>query len=124
MHLPLFINIFSKWPFTDLHFISLMDRSSLVERMPVLDEASYMEKRAGSSQETLSSSKTTKSASSGIPINIPNGVAKPPAAPLVDLLDLSSDDAPVPSSSTNDFLHDLLGVDVTSPSSGFLLNVH
>lgn len=101
-----------------------MCRSSLVERMPVLDEASYVAKRAGSYRETLSTNKTTKSASSGAPHNIPNGVAKPPAAPLVDLLDLSSDDAPVPSSSANDFLHDLLGIDLTSPSPGPFLIVH
>ncbi|XP_020244626.1 AP-1 complex subunit gamma-2-like [Asparagus officinalis] len=93
-------------------------KSSLVERMPVLDEAAYIAKRAGSSQEALSANKTTKSASSGTPLNVPNGVVKPPAAPLVDLLDLSSDDAPVSSSSTTDFLHDLLGVDLTSTSSG------
>jgi len=85
--------------------------------MPVLDEAAYITKRAGSSLETLSANKTVKPTSSGI--SVPNGVAKPPAAPLVDLLDLSADDAPVPSSSTTDFLHDLLGVDLTSPSSGF-----
>lgn len=84
-------------------------RSTLVERMPVLDEATFSGRRAGSLPATVSTS-------SGTSLNLPNGVAKLAAAPLVDLLDLSSDDAPVPSSSGNDFLQDLLGVDV-SPAS-------
>lgn len=85
-------------------------RSSLVERMPVLDEATYSGKRAGSLPATIPTS-------NGAAINLPNGVAKPTAAPLVDLLDLSSDDAPAPSSSGSDFLHDLLGVDLSPASS-------
>lgn len=82
-------------------------RSALVERMPVLDEATFSGRRAGSLPATISTS-------SGTSLNLPNGVAKPAAAPLVDLLDLSSDDAPVPSSSGSDFLQDLLGVDLSS----------
>lgn len=58
----------------------------------------------------------TVSTSSGASLNLPNGVAKPSAAPLVDLLDLSLDDTPAPSSSGGDFLQDLLGVDL-SPAS-------
>ncbi|GAB2297329.1 hypothetical protein Dimus_031439 [Dionaea muscipula] len=81
-------------------------RSTLLERMPVLDEAAYSGRRAGSLQQTVSSS-------NGPTVNLPNGVAKPAAAPLVDLLDLGSDDAPAPSSSGADFLHDLLGVDLS-----------
>lgn len=84
-------------------------RSALVERMPVLDEATFSGRRAGSLPATVSTS-------SGTSLNLPNGVAKPAAAPLVDLLDLSSDDAPVPSSSGGDFLQDLLGVDLSSAS--------
>ncbi|XP_010271983.1 PREDICTED: AP-1 complex subunit gamma-2 [Nelumbo nucifera] len=84
-------------------------RSSLVERMPVLDEATYSGRRAGSLPTTVSTSK-------GASLNLPNGVAKPAAAPLVDLLDLSSDDTPAPSSSGGDFLQDLLGVDLALPS--------
>ncbi|CDP00189.1 unnamed protein product [Coffea canephora] len=84
-------------------------RSTLVERMPVLDEATYSGRRAGSVPTVVSTSQ-------GTPINLPNGVAKTTSAPLVDLLDLSSDDVPVPSSSGGDFLQDLLGVDL-SPSS-------
>lgn len=53
------------------------------------------------------------STSQGAPPKIPNGVAKPVSAPLVDLLDLSSDDIPVSGSSGGDFLNDLLGVDVS-----------
>ncbi|KAF3431304.1 hypothetical protein FNV43_RR26035 [Rhamnella rubrinervis] len=84
-------------------------RSALVERMPVLDEATFIGKRAGAMPTSVS----TPSAAS---INLPNGIAKPSAVPLVDLLDLSSDDAPAPSSSGGDFLQDLLGVDLL-PSS-------
>ncbi|KAI8007581.1 putative WEB family protein [Camellia lanceoleosa] len=76
-------------------------RSLLVEKMPVLDEATYSGRRAGSLPATVSTS-------NGAAINLPNGVAKPSAAPLVDLLDLSLDDALVPSSSGGDFRQDLL----------------
>ncbi|PQM36803.1 AP-1 complex subunit gamma-2-like isoform X1 [Prunus yedoensis var. nudiflora] len=85
-------------------------RSTLVERMPVLDEATFIGKRAGSIQATVSPS-------AGASINLPNGVAKPTAAPLVDLLDLGSDDVPAPSSSSGDLLHDLLGVDLSTAST-------
>lgn len=85
-------------------------RSTLVERMPVLDEATFIGKRAGSIQATVSPS-------AGASINLPNGVAKPTAAPLVDLLDLGSDDVPAPSSSGGDLLHDLLGVDLSTASA-------
>jgi len=74
--------------------------------MPILDEATFIGRRAGS----LPGAASTATAPS---VSLPNGVAKP-AAPLVDLLDLSSDDAP--SSSGGDFLQDLLGVDL-SPAS-------
>uniref|UniRef100_A0A1J3K3X0 AP-1 complex subunit gamma n=1 Tax=Noccaea caerulescens TaxID=107243 RepID=A0A1J3K3X0_NOCCA len=84
-------------------------RSSLVERMPVLDEATFSGRRAGS----LPASVSTSGKSS---LGIPNGVVKA-AAPLVDLLDLSSDDPPVPTSSSANFLQDLLGVDLTQPSA-------
>jgi len=85
-------------------------RSAVVERMPVLDEATYSGRRAGSLP-------TTASSSNGPSVNLPNGVSKPSAAPLVDLLDLSSDDVPAPSSSGGDFLNDLLGVDLASVPS-------
>ncbi|GLT86417.1 hypothetical protein SLE2022_045590 [Rubroshorea leprosula] len=80
-------------------------RSALVERMPVLDEATFSGRRAGSVPGAVSTS-------SGASLNLPNGVAKPAAAPIADLLDLSSDDAPAPSSSGGDFLQDLLGIDL------------
>ncbi|PIN16861.1 Vesicle coat complex AP-1, gamma subunit [Handroanthus impetiginosus] len=86
-------------------------RSALVERMPVLDEATYSGRRAGSVPAALSTSQ-------GALPKMPNGVAKPTSAPLVDLLDLSSDDVPAPSSSGGDFLQDLLGVDLPSASQG------
>lgn len=89
--------------------------------MPVLDESTYVRKKVGSSDATFSADKTGQRVSAGTPVNIPNGVAKQQAAPLVDLLDLSSDDVPVASSSATDFLNDLLGVDLPSQSSsGFL----
>lgn len=76
-----------------------------------MDEATYSGRRAGSLPPTLSKS-------DGTPAKIPNGVVKPsPAAPLLDLLDLSSDDTTMPSSSGNDFLNDLLGVDLSSTPS-------
>ncbi|KAK4485779.1 hypothetical protein RD792_008426, partial [Penstemon davidsonii] len=85
-------------------------RSALVERMPVLDEVTYTGRRAGSVPAAVSTSQ-------GAPPRIPNGVAKPTSAPLVDLLDLSSDETPAPSSFGGDFLQDLLGVDVSPASS-------
>ncbi|KAL8052592.1 hypothetical protein ABFX02_05G015000 [Erythranthe guttata] len=85
-------------------------RSTLVERMPVLDEATFSGRRAGSMPPSVSTSQ-------GALPKIPNGVAKPTSAPLVDLLDFSSDDIPAPSGSGGDFLQDLLGVDISpSPS--------
>ncbi|CAL0331505.1 unnamed protein product [Lupinus luteus] len=83
-------------------------RSMLVERMPVLDEATFVGRRDGSLPGTASTTPVPS-------VSLPNGVAKP-VAPLIDLLDLSSDDAPAPSSSGGDLLHDLLGVDL-SPAS-------
>ncbi|KAK1365772.1 AP-1 complex subunit gamma [Heracleum sosnowskyi] len=85
-------------------------RSALCERMPVLDESAYSGRRAGSLQAAVSTSQ-------GAVLNLSNGVGKPSAAPLVDLLDLSSDETPVPNSSGNDFLHDLLGVDLSIGST-------
>lgn len=78
-------------------------RSTLLERMPVLDEATYSGRKASSMPASFSSS-------NGPSANLPNGVPKAAvAAPLVDLLDLSSDDLPAPSSSGGHFLQDLLG---------------
>ncbi|KAK4263261.1 hypothetical protein QN277_028698 [Acacia crassicarpa] len=83
--------------------------SALVERMPVLDEATFIGRKAGSMLGTASTPR-------GPSVNIPNGVAKPSVAPLVDLLDLSSDDVPAPSPSGGDLLQDLLGVDLPPAS--------
>ncbi|KAL8532638.1 hypothetical protein ACS0TY_009011 [Phlomoides rotata] len=85
-------------------------RSSLVEKMPVLDEATFSGRRAGSMPASVSISQ-------GAPPKIPNGIAKPVSAPLIDLLDFSSDDVPVTSTSGGGFLQDLLGVDVTPVST-------
>lgn len=74
--------------------------------MPVLDEATFIGKRAGSMPASVSTS-------NGVAINLPNGVPKS-AAPLVDLLDLSSDDVTVPSSSGSNFIQDLLGLDLSA----------
>lgn len=89
----------------------LLFRSTLVERMPVLDEATYTGRRAGSVPAAVSTSQ-------GALPKLPNGIAKPTSAPLVDLLDLSSDGMPAPSSSGGDFLQDLLGVDLSPASQG------
>lgn len=78
--------------------------------MPVLDEATFSGRRAGSLPAAVSTSGKS-------PLSIPNGVAKAAPAPLVDLLDLGSDDTPAPTSSSNNFLQDLLGVDLTQPSA-------
>ncbi|KAM7252282.1 hypothetical protein ACFE04_024165 [Oxalis oulophora] len=88
-------------------------RSQLVERMPVLDEATFSGRRTGSLPSNVSTSNGPSSRN-----NLPNGVSKQPAAaPLVDLLDLSSDDTPAPTSAGGDFLHDLLGVDLVPAST-------
>ncbi|CAD6241829.1 unnamed protein product [Miscanthus lutarioriparius] len=95
-------------------------RSSLLERMPVLDEASYLVKRATATQTTISADKLAPAVTPGS-LKLPNGVAKPTSAPLADLLDLSSDGAPastVASTTTpNDFLQDLLGIGGVSSST-------
>ncbi|RDX96416.1 AP-1 complex subunit gamma-2, partial [Mucuna pruriens] len=83
-------------------------RPTLVERMPVLDEATFITRRAGS----LPDAPLTPT---GPSVGLPNGVAKS-VAPIVDFLDINSDDAPVPSSSGGDLLRDLLGVDLSLAS--------
>jgi AP-1 complex subunit gamma-1 len=93
-------------------------RSSLLERMPVLDEATYLVKRASAIQVTNPAYKPASAVTPG-DLKLPNGVAKPAAAPLVDLLDLSSDDAPVTTTASatttpSDFLQDLLGIGGTN----------
>ncbi|KAK3159396.1 hypothetical protein QOZ80_2AG0149600 [Eleusine coracana subsp. coracana] len=95
-------------------------RSSLLERMPVLDEASYLVKRATTTQATISADKLAPAITPG-GLKLSNGVAKSTAAPLADLLDLSSDSAPattVTSTATapSDFLQDLLGIGGTNLS--------
>jgi AP-1 complex subunit gamma-1 len=96
-----------------------MCRPSLLERMPVLDETNYLVKRAASTMATISSVRPSAVAP-GDPLKLPNGVAKPLAAPLADLLDLSSDDVPLttsaPAAAPNDFLQDLLGIGLVDSS--------
>ncbi|KAI3729034.1 hypothetical protein L6452_17680 [Arctium lappa] len=97
-----------------IEFDSIIDkhqniRSALVERMPVLDEATYSGRRAGSMPASVSTSQ-------GNSLNLPNGVAKTAAAPLVDLLDLGAEEPVAPSSSGGNFLQDLLDVDTSSSS--------
>lgn len=77
--------------------------------MPVLDEATYSGRRAGSIPAAASTSQ-------GTALNLPNGVANTAAAPLVDLLDLGADEPAAPASSGANFLQDLLDVGA-SPSS-------
>ncbi|KAI3714209.1 hypothetical protein L1987_72805 [Smallanthus sonchifolius] len=81
-------------------------RSALVERMPVLDEATFSGRKAGS---ILAAAVSTS-------LNSVNGVSTSAAAPLVDLLDLGADEpaTAAPTSSGGNFLQDLLDVG-TSP---------
>ncbi|CAM0942812.1 unnamed protein product [Alopecurus aequalis] len=95
-------------------------RSTLLERMPVLDEATYLVKRANATQATIPAYKPASAVTPG-DLKLPNGVAKPAVAPLADLLDLGSDDAPVTTTASStaaptDFL-DLLGIGGTNLSS-------
>lgn len=83
-------------------------KSALLERMPVLDESAYSGKKADTAGAVLGDSKTKVSL--GTPVNLPNGVSKPPTNALMDLLDLSVDDVPSPAVSAGDFLQDLLGI--------------
>lgn len=92
--------------------------------MPVLDEASYLSKRAGSTEKNTSGDpKSTASGDSKITssVKVPNGVAKPPTtAAMPNLIDFSIDDAPVPPTSTTaseppNFMMDL--IDINLPSS-------
>ncbi|OEL26891.1 AP-1 complex subunit gamma-2, partial [Dichanthelium oligosanthes] len=95
-------------------------RPSLLERMPVLDEASYLLKRATATQATISADKLAPAITPG-GLKLPNGVAKPTSAPLADLLDLSSDGALASTTAStttpNDFLQDLLGIGGVSSST-------
>ncbi|GAA0150042.1 membrane traffic protein [Lithospermum erythrorhizon] len=85
-------------------------RSTLVERMPALDEASYSGRKTGSVPAVASTSQGTS-------LNLPNGAVKT-TSPLVDLLDLSAeDDVPTPNLSGGDVLQDLLGIDLSPASS-------
>ncbi|XP_071736458.1 AP-1 complex subunit gamma-2-like isoform X2 [Rutidosis leptorrhynchoides] len=85
-------------------------RSALVERMPVLDEATYSGRRAGSLPQAVSTSQ-------GNALQLPNGGPKTVDAPLLDLLDLGADEPAQPNSSANSFLQDLLGGDILSTST-------
>ncbi|KAL8196542.1 hypothetical protein R6Q57_024837 [Mikania cordata] len=85
-------------------------RSALVERMPVLDEATFSGRKAGS---ILAATVTTS-------LTPANGIAASAAAPLVDLLDLGADEpaaAAAPTSSAGNFLQDLLDVGTSSFSA-------
>jgi AP-1 complex subunit gamma-1 len=92
--------------------------------MPVLDEASYLVKRATATQATISADKLAPTVAPG-GLKLPNGVAKPTSAPLADLLDLSSDGAPASTTTStttpNGFLQDLLGIGgVSTGTTGIL----
>ncbi|XP_074582389.1 AP-1 complex subunit gamma-2-like [Curcuma longa] len=91
-------------------------KSSLLERMPSLDESAHIGKRTSSSQVNVSAVKVTRSTPVASP-SFPNGVAHAPINPLLDLLDLIPDDNPVPNSSTNDIVQDLLGIGLGNPST-------
>ncbi|KQK01231.1 hypothetical protein BRADI_3g54597v3 [Brachypodium distachyon] len=98
-------------------------RSSLLERMPVLDEATYLMKRASTTQASIPAYKPASAVTPG-DLKFPNGLAKPAVTPLADLLDLSSDDATATTTAStttapSDFLQDLLGIGGTNlPTAG------
>ncbi|CAK9137801.1 unnamed protein product [Ilex paraguariensis] len=94
----------------------MVDKSALVERMPVLDEATYSGRRSGSLPAAVSTSQMAA-------LNHPNRVSKPTTAPLdllgVDLLPSS------PQSGSNqalksgtDVLLDLLSIGTPPSQSG------
>ncbi|GFP80079.1 ap-1 complex subunit gamma-1 [Phtheirospermum japonicum] len=91
--------------------LSATKRSGLVERMPVLDEATLVVRRPGSVPAAASTSH-------GPSPKIPNGVAKllQPLSLICSIL--VPMDVPPPGSSGGDFLHDLLGVDVFPSPQG------
>ena len=99
-------------------------RSSVVERMPILDMSAYNMKRAAASPINDANEKTSRLASSEASLKLPNGVNGHTSPPLVDLLDLSSDDLPQTSSSTGDFLQDLLGMNLMTPSTAGKTFIH
>ncbi|WOL06544.1 AP-1 complex subunit gamma-2-like isoform X1 [Canna indica] len=92
-------------------------KSSLLERMPSLDESTYTRKRAGSAQANVSVFKSDQPTLLGASLKVPNGASHIPENPLVDLLDLSSNDKPAPTSSSKDFLNNLLGIGFENQSS-------
>ncbi|CAL5051275.1 unnamed protein product [Urochloa decumbens] len=102
-----------------IEFSSIIQRhqsikSSLLERMPALDEANYLVKRATSTQATVSSVKSTPTVTSGGQPKLPNA----PNDFLQDLLGIgltdSSPSGGAPSTST-DILMDLLSIGSTTP---------
>ncbi|KAH7279348.1 hypothetical protein KP509_37G015500 [Ceratopteris richardii] len=93
----------------------------LVERMPVLDEATYIAKKSDEANVGISSNDKTESVSTSSSSKlVPNGHVKPVAAPtaaLKDLLDLSAEDIPASKQSADNFLQDLLGLTTMSSDS-------
>lgn len=87
--------------------------------MPALDESAYIGKRTSSSQVNVTAVKLTRPTPVASP-SLPNGVAHAPINPLLDLLDLTPDDKPVPTLSTNDIVQDLLGIGLGNPSTSGL----
>ncbi|CAI9092868.1 OLC1v1028213C3 [Oldenlandia corymbosa var. corymbosa] len=94
-----------------IEFSSVVDkhkniRSTLVERMPVLDEDTFSGRRAGSVPAAVSTSKVA-------PLDLPNGGGKVIDAPLIDLLGF---DVPEPTPD-HDNHHNLINVNVSPTSS-------
>ncbi|KAG2662347.1 hypothetical protein PVAP13_1KG524400 [Panicum virgatum] len=76
-------------------------RSSLLERMPVLDEASYLVKRATATQATISANKHAPTVAPG-GLKLPND--------LLGIGGVSTSTAGVPSTASTDILMDLLSI--------------
>ncbi|KAI5081103.1 hypothetical protein GOP47_0004286 [Adiantum capillus-veneris] len=89
-------------------------KEALVERMPVLDEATYVAKKSDEANVAISMDGKAESVSPAATRKpVANGHVKPvvaPTAALMDLLDLSVEDVPSSTQSAGDFLQDLLGI--------------
>ncbi|KAL0385576.1 UNVERIFIED_CONTAM: AP-1 complex subunit gamma-2 [Sesamum radiatum] len=98
--------------------IILQQKGSLVLELQqrAIEFNSIIERHEKISGRRAGSVPAAVSTSQGALPKIPNGVAKPASAALVDLLDLSSDADQAPSSSGGDYLQDLLGVDLSTAS--------
>jgi AP-1 complex subunit gamma-1 len=110
-------------------FVDVIYRGALVERMPVLDEATYSAKHEMGVDGHHTTAAVASEPHANGHVKQPNGIGKQSAATgdLVDLLNFMDDQPSNPSQSTGDALLDLLGDGPiggsnSSVSSGTLLH--